>query len=150
MIFHINIQFMRTKNILSFLLLIFSTSKSNACSCSTKPTVKVNWEGANEIFNGKIIKVDSILFGNNGAKVYSYTVKILKSFKKDFYIDREFRTILGQDGSNCDYMFEVDKEYLIYAKEDNQTLSCSICSRTNLFEDVEKDEIQTLQKLYEL
>ncbi len=145
-----NIQFMKTKKILLFLFLIFSISKSYSCSCSTRPSVKVNWESANEIFNGKIVKVDSILFGNNGAKVYSYTVKILKSFKRDFYKDREFRTILSQDSSSCDYMFKIGEEYLIYAKEDNKTLSCSICSRTNLFQNIDKDEIETLEELYEL
>ncbi|WP_309608551.1 hypothetical protein [Flavobacterium sp.] len=140
---------MNAKKLLLFIVIIFSVSKSYSCSCTAKPSVKMNWESANEIFNGKIVSVDSLLYGNNGAKIYSYTVKILKSFKIGFYKNREFRTILTQDGSSCDFMFEIGKEYLIYAKEDNQTLSSSICSRTSLFKNVEKEESETLEKLYE-
>ena len=38
--------------------------------------------------------------------------------------------------------------YLIYAKKESQTLACSICSRTNRLKNVEKEEIQALEKLY--
>jgi hypothetical protein len=45
-------------------------------------------------------------------------------------------------------MFQVGKIYLIYAKEESQTLACSICSRTNKLENEENEELQTLEKLY--
>jgi hypothetical protein len=124
--------------------------KGYSCSCVEKPSVKVNWERANEVFTGKIVKIDTLLYGNNGAKIHSYTVVILKSFKQDLYKGRQFRTILSQDEASCDFMFELGKEYLIYAKTESQTLACSICSRTNILKNIESTEIQKLEKLYQV
>lgn len=139
---------MKKLYILTFL--IFTTFKGYSCSCSEIPPIKLNWENANEVFTGKIIKIDSLLYGNNGAKIYSYTVEIIKSFKVDFYKGRELRTILSQSEASCDFMFELYKVYLIYAKAESQTLASSVCSRTNLLENVERSEIKTLEKLYQI
>jgi hypothetical protein len=136
---------------LLILIFLFSTGlKSYSCDCSERPSIKVSWESANEVFTGKIIKVDTLLYGNNGAKIHSYTIELIKSFKQDFYNDREFRTVLSQSGASCDFMFELGKVYLIYAKTESQTLACSICSRTNLIQNIGDDEIKTLQNLYKI
>ncbi|KQO27276.1 hypothetical protein ASF10_23325 [Flavobacterium sp. Leaf82] len=131
------------------ILLIFISLKSYSCSCAGVPAITKNWEGANEIFTGEIIKVDTLLYGNNGAKIYSYTCRILKSYKSEIYPGRELRTILSQSSASCDFMFQLGKTYLIYAKSESQTLACSICSRSNILENVEKEELQTLEKLYQ-
>lgn len=129
-------------------LLFFISLKSFSCSCAGVPDITKNWESANEIFTGEIIKVDTLLYGNNGAKIYSYTCRILKSYKSEIYPKRELRTILSQSSASCDFMFQLGKIYLIYAKAESQTLACSICSRTNILENVEKEELQTLERLY--
>lgn len=136
-------------NKLLVLLLLFISLKSYSCSCAGVPAINKNWDSANEIFIGEITKVDTLLYGNNGEKIYSYTCRILKSFKSEIYPTREFRTILSQSSASCDFMFQIGKTYLIYAKEESQTLACSICSRTNLLENVEKEELQTLEELYQ-
>lgn len=130
------------------LVLLFIGLKSYSCECAVIPTVNKNWESADEIFTGEIIKVDSILYGNNGAKIYSFTCKVLKSYKSEIYSGRELRTILSQSFTSCDFMFQLHKVYLIYAKEESQTLVCSICSRTNLLKNVDNQELQNLEKLY--
>jgi len=130
------------------ILFLFIGLKSYSCECAGIPTVNKNWESADEIFTGKIIKVDSLLYGNNGAKIYSFTCKVLKSYKSEIYPERELRTILSQSFASCDFMFQLHKVYLIYAKEESQTLACSICSRTNILENVDKEELQNLEKLY--
>ncbi|UQD56773.1 hypothetical protein [Flavobacterium sp. K5-23] len=135
--------------LLILILFLFTSLKSYSCDCSGFPNVSKNWESANEVFTGEIIKVDSLLYGNNGAKIYSFTVKILKSYKSEIYKGRELRTILSQSSASCDFMFQLGKVYLIYAKRESQTLACSICSRTNILKNVEKEEIQTLEKLHE-
>jgi hypothetical protein len=135
-------------NKLLVILLLFISLKSYSCSCAGIPPINKNWESADEIFIGEIIKVDSLLYGNNGAKIYSFTCKVLKSYKSEIYTEREFRTVLGQSSASCDFMFQLGKVYLIYAKEESQTLACSICSRTNLLENVKKEELETLEKLY--
>lgn len=131
------------------ILLLFISLKSYSCSCAGVPDITKNWESANEIFTAEIIKVDSLLYGNNGAKIYSYTIKIIKSYKSEIYPGRELRTILSQSSASCDFMFQLGKIYLIYAKAESQTLACSICSRTNLLENVEKEELKILEKLYQ-
>ena len=60
---------------------LFCGVKSYSCDCSERGTVTKNWVGTSEVFTGKIIKVDSLLYGNNGANIYSFTVKIIKSYK---------------------------------------------------------------------
>lgn len=135
-------------NRLLLTLLLFISIKSYSCSCAGVPSINKNWESADEIFTAEIIKIDSLLYGNNGAKIYSFTCRILKSFKSEIYPGREFRTVLGQSSASCDFMFQVGKVYLIYAKEESQTLACSICSRTNMLKNVEKEELETLEKLH--
>jgi len=133
---------------LLIIFLLFINLKGYSCSCAGIPSINKNWESADEIFTGEIIKVDSLLYGNNGVKIYSFTCKVLKSYKSEIYPGREFRTILGQSSVSCDFMFQLGKVYLIYAKEESQTLACSICSRTNILENVEKEELKTLENLY--
>jgi hypothetical protein len=135
------------KKIMLLFLLLFSISKNYSCECSEKPSIKKNWKSSDEVFIGKIMNVDTMLYGNNGAKIYSYIVRINKSFKEEFFKTREYRTIISQDEAGCDFMFEIGKEYLIYAKTDNQTLACSICSRTNFIENIEKEELKELEVL---
>lgn len=130
------------------IIFLFCGFKSYSCDCAELPTVATNWESASEVFTGEIIKVDTLLYGNNGAKIYSYTCRILKSYKSEIYPGRELRTILSQNSASCDFMFQIGKTYLIYAKAESQTLASSICSRTNILENVEKEELQTLEKLY--
>jgi hypothetical protein len=134
--------------LLILIFFLFTGLKSYSCDCSGFPTVAKNWESANEVFIGEIIKVDSLLYGNNGANIYSFTVNIQKSYKSEIFQERELRTIISQNSASCDFMFQLGKIYLIYAKEESQTLACSICSRTNILENVEKEEIQNLEKLY--
>ena len=136
-------------NKLLLILLLFISLKSYSCSCAEVPAINKNWESANEIFTGEIIKVDTLLYGNNGSKIYSYTCRILKSYKSEIYSGRKLRTILSQSSASCDFMFQLGKIYLIYAIAESQTLACSICSRTNILENVEKEELQTLEKLYQ-
>jgi hypothetical protein len=130
------------------IIFLFFGFKSYPCDCSGVPTVAKNWESASDVFKGEILKVDSLLYGNNGAKIYSFTVKILKPYKLEVFQGRELRTIISQSSSSCDFLFQVGKVYLIYAKEESQTLACSICSRTTKLENVKKEEIETLEKLY--
>jgi hypothetical protein len=136
------------KKLIVLIIFLFFGLKSYSCECSGFPTIEKNWEAANVVFTGKIIKVDSLLYGNNGAKIYSFTVKIIKSYKSEIFPERELRTVISQSSASCDFMFTLGEVYLIYAKEESQNLACSICSRTNKLKNIEKEEIQTLEKLY--
>lgn len=133
-----------------FLLLLLSlvVPNSYSCDCSEKPSIEKNWELASEIFTARIIKVDSLLYGIYGEKVYSFTITINKSYKGEVFGERKNRTILFADSGSCDFSFLVGEEYLIYAKSNSYTLNCSICSRTNLLGNVDEKEFLTLENLH--
>jgi hypothetical protein len=135
------------KKLFILLIINFITLNGYSCDCDDKPSIKENWELADQVFIGKIIKVDSLLYGNYGEKVYSFTVKITKLYKGEIFKDREFRTILAVSSGQCDSFFYVGEEYLIYAKDNNYTLSCSICSRTGLLSNIDSDELVLLDKI---
>lgn len=135
------------KKLFVFLFMIVVGSKAYCCDCSDKPSINKNWELADQIFIGKIIKVDSLLYESYGGKAYSFTVKITKSFKDEILPGREFRTILAVSSGQCDFFFNVGEEYLIYAKDNYYTLNSSICSRTDLLNNVDSDELVLLEKL---
>jgi len=134
------------KRILILLILLF-TAPVYCCSCADKPSIIQSWKLADQIFVGKVIKVDSTIYGAWGEKVYSFTVKIKKSYKGFVYTGRAYRTILYIDTASCDFIFDVGQEYLIYAKGDSKVLNCSLCSRTNLLSGVPNDEFAALNKL---
>lgn len=135
------------KKIFLLLFLTLTTSSVYSCDCDDKPSVEKNWDLANQVFIGEIVKVDSLLYDDYGGKLYSFTVKIKKSFKQEIYPNRDYRSILHIDTGACDFIFSVGQEYLIYAKSNDKVLNCSLCSRTDFLKNISEDEIITLNKL---
>ncbi|WP_289664340.1 hypothetical protein [Flavobacterium panacagri] len=136
------------RKVLFGLFFILISSEVYCCDCSNKPSIEENWKKANQVFIGKVIKVDSLLYSEYGQKMYSYTIRISKTYKDEIFRENYFRTILGVSMGSCDYYFEPGKEYLIYAKRDYNALGCSICSRTDFLQNVKKGELEVLEDLY--
>lgn len=136
------------RKILFILFLILISPKAYCCDCSEKPSIEKNWEIADQVFIGKIVKVDSLLYGSYGQKVYVFSIKIIKSYKGEIYPGYEFRDILANDSGSCDAFFGIGEEYLIYSTGREYALSTSICSRTNLLKYVDSEELDLLDKLY--
>lgn len=135
------------RNIVFVLFFILMSSKVYCCDCSGKPSIEKNWELASEVFVGEIVKIDSLLYGSYGQKVYVFSVKIKKSYKGDFFPGYEFRDLLATDSGSCDFFFDIGKEYLIYAKNNSYALYSSICSRTDLLKNIDSTELVLLDKL---
>jgi len=135
------------KKLFILLMLLIISTEAYSCDCDEKPSIRKNWEVADQVFIGKVIKVDSLLYGRSGEKVYSFTVKIIKSFKSEIYPNRNYRTILYVDYAACDFPFGVGYEYLIFANGQDTVLNCSICSRTDLLANVAKEELTTLDNI---
>lgn len=137
------------KTIVFIVLILFASNKSYSCSCSEKPSVKYSFSETDQIFIGKIIKIDSLNYDYNGQKIGLYTVEILENFKDNLYklTKRKFRTIASTTNGSCDYHFELGKTYLIYANSSNDLLSCSICSRTELLDRIKNSELEELKEL---
>lgn len=134
-----------------FLLLVILLSFNGfACSCDQTPTVKQAWTNAEEVFTAKIISVDSSHFSSTGDKIYLFTVKVMHFFKKSPYAyHEEMRTLyFSGNGGGCDFLFNLNKEYLIYVSRNQGIISsASICSRTALLSDVKQEEINELALL---
>ncbi|MBZ4035974.1 hypothetical protein K6T82_14465 [Flavobacterium sp. 17A] len=135
------------KKLLFVLFLALTSSIGYCCDCSEKPSIEKNWESATEVFIGKIVKIDSLLYGSYGQKVYVFSVKISKSYKGEIFPGYEFRDLLANNSGSCDAYFDLGEEYLIYARSNNYTLSSSICSRTNRLKSINSEELDLLDKL---
>jgi hypothetical protein len=135
-----------------FLLVILTSilsTKIYACDCAEKPSVTHNFSKANQVFIGKIIKMDSLNYDKYGQTIGLYTLEIIVNFKGEEYNfnKRKFRTIASEGRGSCDYHFQVGKTYLIYAKDSDGMLSSSICSRTEALDKVEESELEELKQL---
>jgi hypothetical protein len=121
------------KLIILFALTIFST---NSYSCTCFPiSVKESIKKSNAIFIGKVLKVDTIkVIPQNfiSAKISTsdsgfYTVghlvllKVKKIFKGKSFSDTVY-IMTGQGGGDCGYNFEINKNYIIYAKKEDYYL----------------------------
>lgn len=118
------------KHLLLFLLLIF-TIDCNACDCKSK-TMEESILSSDVIVHGKVIKKemkyyalskelkDSIeqatshkLFTDT-ITYFEYTIKVKRTYKSSVKVDQiVIRT--GARNSNCDFHFELNKQYVIYA-----------------------------------
>lgn len=148
----LNLRFTKTfamiKKILFVLFLILISSEVYCCDCSEKPSIQENWKLSDQIFIGRVLKVDSLLYSEYGQKMYAFTIRISKIYKGQIFKQNKFKTILAVSAGSCDYYFNIGKEYLIYAKRDYNALGCSICSRTSLLKNIDKSELELLEKLY--
>ncbi|UUF15768.1 MULTISPECIES: hypothetical protein [Flavobacterium] len=137
------------KKLFIFLFLNLITLNAYCCDCSEKPSIQENWKLADQVFIGKVLKVDSLLYSEYGQRMYAFTIKISKTYKGGIFQGNNLKTILAVSSGSCDYYFDIGKEYLIYAKRDYNALGCSICSRTDLLQNVKEIELEELGKLYE-
>lgn len=134
---------------LFLLLLIILSSNSFACSCTEKPSVKEDWTYSHDVYTAKIVSVDSSHFTSSGNRMFLLNAKIIRHYKSEPYPEYEMRTFYYQEGSSCDFSFQLDKEYLIYeSRLQNPILSyASICSRTALLSNVKHEELRELELL---
>ena len=122
-----------------------------ACTCIPTPSIKDNWEEANQVFIGVVEKSDTLgnYFSSSGYPVELYTIRILESFKDRFHEKLPLRTFLSYGSGACDSYFNAGEKYLIYAHEETYSgfLRSSECGRTAKLSQVDKSEILLLKKL---
>lgn len=136
------------KKLFIFLFLSLISFNAYCCDCSEKPSIQENWKSADQVFVGKVLKVDSSLYSEYGQKMYAFTIRMSRSYKGEIFQGNNLKTILAVSAGSCDYYFDIGKEYLIYAKRDYNALGCSICSRTDLLHNVKVIELEELEELY--
>jgi hypothetical protein len=136
-----------------FIFSLIITHKAAACSCAEKPSIQDNWKYANQVFIGEVVEIDTSghLYNAGELQVPTIIIRIMESFKLDIHKNYNYRKFIYMSGSTCDNFFDIGKKYLIYASSNNFNgfLNSSICSRTELLESINENEIEQLRKLYQ-
>jgi hypothetical protein len=110
-------------------LLGFAQIEAHACSCIRpfeNPTLKqeVTWfqKNAKAIFTGKVTEVTQIPQSRIGVKI---KIRVERYWKSPVPVE----IIITNEGTSCDYFFEVGKSYLIYASYANGSkINTNLCS----------------------
>ncbi|NUY82729.1 hypothetical protein HUK80_17635 [Flavobacterium sp. MAH-1] len=136
------------KRLFSILFLLLICQKSLACECEVKQSVKVNWNASNTIFVGKVIQRSSEV-KSDGSLIFIYEFQINTIYKSASRNKKLSEKMYFHIKNNCGYVFEVDREYLIYANQsgNSNSFECSICSRTDILKNIKKEELSYLKKL---
>jgi ketosteroid isomerase-like protein len=144
------------------LLFLFPFTNSFACSCSEleeplSKKVERSYTNSKLIITGKVIDINTEY--TDGTKYYKnpviYKFEILKVFKGNS--EKEIIEILSEStGSMCGYKFELGESYLVYATTTDFYSSVTnkefdfdtnLCSRNQVLKNVEKEEMDNLQKI---
>jgi hypothetical protein len=125
--------------ILPLLLFIFGVGNVQACSCAESPPVETELQRSSAVFSGNVIKISD---SKNGFIVSSadplyVTVEVNKVWKGQ--IEERVVVQTARDGASCGFGFELGREYIVYAQENNGTLSTGLCDRTNLLSMASED-----------
>lgn len=126
---------------LSFLLLVFA-DESNACSCAGDPMPCESYWKASAVFLGTVTN-STTTKTNSKPGEYDFNNRVFR-----FTIDKGFRGVQGKEveirtgygGGDCGYGFEIGRQYLVYAyQDDSSRLVTGICSRTRPASEAEPD-----------
>lgn len=107
----------------AFLFLLFGASKSFACSCAPpSQTTNDDFQKAAAVFTGRVLSVQR---KDNFVMVKLAVQKYWKG-----KVSNEIKITTAKDSAACGFNFEVGKDYLVYATDNNGKLSTGLCSRT--------------------
>lgn len=119
-------------------LLVINTSLVNACSCVQPAPPKDSLEQSTAVFTGKVVDIDvPIGIVVSSADPVKITFEVSKIWKGPDYETLVLTTARG--GASCGYGFIVNEEYIVYAYDEENTLSTGICSRTRLLANAKED-----------
>lgn len=118
--------------------LIFQIPQAQACSCMPPASPRESLEGASAVFIGKVTNVTApqapsynITATFKPTKVWKYTGDL-----------KEIKILTAQDSAACGIAFEKDKEYLVYAEEQDGALYANLCGRTALLADAQNEVLE--------
>jgi len=125
------------RKIIIVIFLIFITKISFACDCPGPGSVEEEFEGAHVVFSGQVI--DTV--------IWDWTIiKVNEVYKGNLNDTVEIKAT-----GMCGYVFEKDKDYLVYAfagKEGQLEVSAPHCGRTTELEH-SNDDLNIIMSLKE-
>lgn len=109
-----------------FFILIFSdTGLSIACDCAEPEPIAVEYEKADVVFIGNVME----------TVIWDWTkIKPIEVFKGDFHYD--YKIVATSD---CSYVFEKNKDYLVYADYHDGQMEVTYCGLTKEVVKAEED-----------
>jgi hypothetical protein len=123
--------------LLTFAALLLSSENAFACTCgypqidteeNFRTAVATAVSGADAIFSGKVVEMDSLTVKFKLERVWK------GNFKDADELTMLTGTVMTDDGryksTSCDYDFAVGKKYLVFARDSNDKLTASKCSWT--------------------
>jgi hypothetical protein len=129
-------------------LLIFGSTKTIACICLPNEPIDSSFKDASIIFIGKVSEISkNKLFVNTyGMSFDIINFNIIEGLKK---CEGPHKTIsLVTQSSSCDYYFEKGKTYIVFGyNEPGGVLTTNQCTRTELLERVDNEELIRLRNL---
>lgn len=119
-------------------LLLLKPSSVIACSCSLPLTPLEELEKSTAVFSGKVTDIDfPIGIKISSADPVKVTFEVSKTWKGPN--SKTLIVATARHGASCGYSFKQGEEYLVYAYNEEDKLSASLCSRTELLSSAETD-----------
>lgn len=132
-----NKTFIRVLTLLTFSYVFFfvDVSSSYACSCIPPGSVTEELEKSAAVFRGKVLQKE--VQNQNDSTPVAVQLEVKESWKGTNQANVVVYTALHS--AACGYEFEVNKEYIIYAYEQNGKWHVTLCSRTAPVESAAED-----------
>jgi Tissue inhibitor of metalloproteinase len=109
----------------AFLFLLFGAKETFACSCAPpSQTTNDDFQKATTVFTGKVLSVQR----KEGAPTVTVKLAVQRYWKGK--VSNEIKITTASNSAACGFNFEVGKDYLVYATDNNGKLSTGLCSRT--------------------
>lgn len=132
------------KIIIIFTLLYLSITNAYGCSCAWWATPYESYQSADTVFIGKVTSIETIedtstdvLPKKTGEFNFylAYDSKYITSFEVINHIKGNQNDIIQihtqWNGASCGRNFDLNTEYFVYAYWNDNTLTTSLCDRTN-------------------
>lgn len=136
------------KILFSFVFILLLARNVLACDCVEPLGVDKDKELYDVVFVGKVTSITKV--PPNNADEIDMEIKITEfdvvELFKGTTIDKIVTEIITVC-CMCGYIFEEGKEYLVYANRnaEGEKYNTSICSRTKLLEETEREELEILR-----
>lgn len=130
---------------ITFFILISSivihSNIAHACLCAELAQPDEALDQATAIFAGKVVDiVYADVSEPKGASIFK-----LGKRQTTFHVSKVWKgqdmnmIVITSNTSQCGYAFQKNKEYIVYAYGEENNLESSICSRTKLLKNAQKD-----------
>ncbi|MFC1610805.1 hypothetical protein ACFL6C_07595 [Myxococcota bacterium] len=122
-------------------MLAVPVGSAHACSCAQPGTPEEALAASDAVFRGKVTEIDKASAGCGGemssADPDYVTLDVSTVWKGEVGKTTEVTTATSD--ASCGYTFDLNEEYIVYAKAGSDDLHVSLCSRTRPVSEASED-----------